>query len=119
MFILAVTTDVQFAIFAMVMRGMLMNMSAPVTSNFEMEMVGEHEQNMTTAISYMGWNAGWSVSAFFAGNIFERYGFESAFYASIVFYLLSIISYIFFFRNHKGIKVELFKKSHNPQGRIA
>jgi MFS family permease len=119
MFILAVTTNIQFAIFAMVMRGMLMNMSAPVTSNFEMEMVGEHEQNMTTAISYMGWNAGWSVSAFFAGNIFERFGFESAFFASIVFYLLSIICYVFFFRNHKGVKMELFKKSHNPQGRIA
>jgi len=119
MFILALTQNIHFAIFAMVMRGMLMNMSAPVTSNFEMEMVGEHEQNMTTAISYMGWNAGWSVSAYYAGNIFERFGFETAFYASIFFYLLSIVSYVFFFRNHKGVKVELFKKSHNTQGRAA
>lgn len=75
---------------------MLMNMSTPIASNLEMEIVKEEDQPLTNAISTLAWNGAWTISANFGGAIVEKYSFQYSFYVTIVLYISSAASYYFF-----------------------
>ncbi|HPY95910.1 MAG TPA: MFS transporter [Candidatus Cloacimonadota bacterium] len=98
MFILAMSRYLPLAVIAFIMRGTLMNMNLPISSNFEMELVKPNEQSFTNAISTLGWQGAWTVSAWAGGQIIEKYSFEFSFYVTILAYFLSAVTYYIFFK---------------------
>ncbi|MCL2063116.1 MAG: MFS transporter [Candidatus Cloacimonetes bacterium] len=102
MFILALSNNLSLAVIAFIARGTLMNLSQPVASNFEMEIVKPNEHAFTNAVSTLSWQGSWTISALAGGYIIEKYSFAWSFYITIVLYLLSSISYFAFFRNKKS-----------------
>lgn len=101
MLVLALTNQLGLAVIAFVLRGMLMNMSTPVASNLEMELVKEEDQPLTNAISSLGWNGAWTISAHFGGAIIEKYSFQYSFYVTIVLYILSASTYYLFLKSYR------------------
>jgi len=93
MLILALTRDLPLAVAAFILRGTLMNLSLPISSNFEMELVPEADRPFTNAISSISWNGSWTLSAALGGAIIEKFSFAYSFYLTIVLYLLSAVSY--------------------------
>lgn len=103
MLILAMSRFLPLAVVAFIMRGTLMNMNLPISANFEMELVRPQEQAFTNAISTLGWQGAWTVSAWVGGLIIEKYSFAFSFYITIIAYLLSAITYYIFFSKYKSI----------------
>jgi len=101
MLILALTDNLGLAVGAFILRGMLMNMSTPIASNLEMEIVKEEDQPLTNAISTLAWNGAWTISANFGGAIIEKYSFQYSFYVTIVLYISSAASYYFLLKGYK------------------
>jgi len=101
MLILALTDNLCLAVGAFILRGMLMNMSTPVASNLEMEIVKEEDQPLTNAISSLAWNGAWTISANFGGAIIEKYSFQYSFYVTIVLYICSAATYYLFLKSYK------------------
>ena len=99
MLALALTHHLPLAVAAFILRGTLMNMNIPISSNFEMELVREADQPFTNAISMLAWNGAWTVSAHWGGKIIEEYSFSFSFYITIALYVISALTYYFFFRN--------------------
>ena len=98
MLALALTHHLPLAVMAFILRGTLMNMNIPISSNFEMELVKEADQPFTNAISMLAWNGAWTVSAHWGGKIIEEYSFSFSFYITIALYVISAVTYYFFFR---------------------
>jgi predicted MFS family arabinose efflux permease len=103
MFILAVTRNLPLAVAAFILRGTLMNMNIPISSNFEMELVKEAHQPFTNAISMLAWNGAWTVSAHWGGKIIEEHSFSFSFFITITLYVISAVTYYYFFRNRKTL----------------
>ncbi len=101
MLILALTNNLPLAVLAFIFRGTLMNMSVPISANFEMELVKPGEQAFTNAVSMLAWNGAWTISASLGGAIIEKYSFAYSFYVTIILYLVSAISYYLFFGKFK------------------
>lgn len=101
MLILALTNYLPLAVIAFVLRGMLMNMSGPVSTNLEMELVAEKDQAFTNAISSLSWNGAWTISAHFGGLIIQKYSFTYSFYVTIVLYMMSATTYYLFLKKYK------------------
>lgn len=97
MLTMALTQSWQICIVAFCFRGMLMNMSSPVTSIFEMSYVNEQDQSVITAFSFFAWNLGWSFSSKMSGEIIENYSFRYSFYIAIILYFISILGYLLLF----------------------
>ena len=102
MFILAISRFLPLAVIAFIMRGTLMNMNLPISANFEMELVRPQEQPFTNAISTLGWQGAWTVSAWVGGIIIEKYSFAFSFYITIIAYLLSALTYYIFFSKYRS-----------------
>ena len=99
MLILALTHNFWLALMAFVLRGALMNLSIPVSTTFEMELVKPEDQPVTNAISQLSWTGSWALSAQVGGIIIKHISFAASFYVTIVFYLISAICYYVLFRN--------------------
>lgn len=99
MLTLALTHNLPLAVMAFILRGTLMNMNIPISSNFEMELVREADQPFTNAISMLAWNGAWTVSAHWGGRIIEEYSFSFSFYITIALYVISALTYYFFFKD--------------------
>ena len=99
MLTLALTHNLPLAVMAFILRGTLMNMNIPISSNFEMELVREADQPFTNAISMLSWNGAWTVSAHWGGKIIEEYSFSFSFFITIALYVISALTYYFFFRD--------------------
>ncbi len=99
MLTLALTHNLPLAVMAFILRGTLMNMNIPISSNFEMELVREADQPFTNAISMLAWNGAWTVSAHWGGRIIEEYSFSFSFYITIALYVISAVTYYFFFKD--------------------
>jgi MFS family permease len=104
MLILAMSRFLPLAVIAFIMRGTLMNMNLPISANFEMELVKPHEQAFTNAVSTLAWQGAWTVSAWAGGYIIEKYSFAFSFYITIAAYLLSALTYYFFFSDYRSDK---------------
>jgi MFS family permease len=82
---------------AVLFRGALMNMSAPLYSAFCMEQTPEHQQGFMSSILNVAWQVGWSVGPFISGLVQESYGFSPLFITTTILYLLAIgLMWMFF-----------------------
>jgi MFS family permease len=88
------------------MRGMLMNMTGPITSMFEMEHVNEKDCVFASAILLFFYHMVYTFSTRLAGELIERYSFGPTFYIAAVFYALAIFSYYSFFKGDQQSGVE-------------
>ena len=101
MLTMALASSVALVLGSFFMRGMLMNMSGPVTSLFEMERVKEHECLFASSILIFCYNAAWTFSSQVGGWLIESYGFRSSFVAASFFYILAVGFYWAFFRKSR------------------
>jgi len=101
MLLLAITTDIRIAVAAFVLRGTLMNMNIPISSNFEMELVEDRNRPLTNAVSMLSWNAAWTLSAHFGGGIIEKYSFTLSFFITVGLYFFSAATYYMFFKDKR------------------
>jgi MFS family permease len=85
--------------FSVLMRGALMNMSAPLYSAFCMEQTPEHQHGFVSSVLNIAWQIGWSVGPYLSGVVQVRYGFTPLFLATTVLYLMAIGTMWLFFRN--------------------
>lgn len=97
MLVMALSHQMPFVLMAFFLRGMLMNMSAPITSIFEMEKVEEQERTIATAMSFFAWNGAWAISTRFAGGIIQTHGFRYSFILAVIPYTISILGLFFLF----------------------
>ena len=85
------------------MRGMLMNMAAPLYSAFAMEQTPAREQGTVNSVVELSWRVGWAVGPYISGVVQESYGFTPLFLATGVLYTLSIIlTWVFFHDAEEG-----------------
>ena len=83
-----------FAIFYYLIRTPLMNMAAPLTSEFTMNYVGKHNQEMLSAITSAIWSGSWYFSSqIFRLLIENNFKYYQIFYLTAGLYTLGIISY--------------------------
>jgi predicted MFS family arabinose efflux permease len=80
------------------MRGMLMNMSSPITSMFEMEHVQEKECVFASAIILFFYHMVYTISTRLGGTLIEKYSFGPTFYMAAAFYGVAVILYYRFFK---------------------
>jgi MFS family permease len=81
-----------------VIRQALMNMASPIYSNFVMETVPSEEREITSGFSSFIYSMGWAISSFYSGIIMKNYGYNIPFFICFVFYLLSLVTFLSFFR---------------------
>lgn len=86
------------------MRGMLMNMSGPITSMFEMEKVSEKECVFASAIILFFYHLVYTSSTRLGGHLIETYSFGPTFYIAAGFYALAIILYRRFFKEDAHVE---------------
>lgn len=90
---------VWLAVFGFLMRGALMNMTAPLFDAYAMEQTPENEQGMVNSLRGLAWNVGWAVGPYISGLVQERFGFAPLFISTGVLYgLASLITWLFFGR---------------------
>jgi predicted MFS family arabinose efflux permease len=80
-----------------VIRGGLMNMGVPISTNFAMELSEKQEQGLVNALLSVSWTSSWMVSVAVGGILIEHYGYTLVLNISAVLYLISALSYFWFF----------------------
>ena len=95
---MGLTGNVTFVLSCFFMRGMLMNMSSPITSMFEMEKVREKECVFASAIIVFFYHLVYSGSTRLGGYLIETYSFGPTFFVSGAAYALAIVLYRKFFQ---------------------
>lgn len=80
------------------MRGMLMNMSSPITSMFEMEHVREQECVFASAVILFFYHLVYTSSTRLGGYLIEEYSFGPTFFTAAFFYGMAIVLYHRFFK---------------------
>jgi len=98
MFVLAYSYFLPIVVVAFVLRGGLMNLGVPISTNFGMEMATKSEHGLVNALLMVSWTGGMAVSAFFGGRIIETFGFTVSFDMTIFLYVVSALIYFAFFR---------------------
>ncbi len=83
--------------FSFYIRAALMNMAAPLITNFMLEKVDEAHQYSANAVATIAWTGAWVFSAYLGGTIIEKYGFKTVFTIAIILYFVSSAMYYFFF----------------------
>ncbi|HUV30443.1 MAG TPA: MFS transporter [Acidobacteriota bacterium] len=99
MFVLAYSYVLPLVVAAFVLRGGLMNLGVPISTNFGMEMAEKNEQGLVNALLMVSWTGSWMLSALIGGFVIERFGYTVALNVSIVLYVFSSLVYWGFFRN--------------------
>lgn len=97
---LAITQNLALAVLAFWIRGALMNMSHPISTNFAMEMVDPAEHTVTNSLRALAWNASWMFSAQLGGWMIERGGYNPPMFAAMAMYAFSSVLFYRFFRGH-------------------
>lgn len=84
-------------------RGMLMNMSSPITSMFEMEHVREQECMFASAMILFCYHIVYMSSTRLGGFLIEKYSFGPTFFMAAFFYGLAVFLYHRFFKKEDEI----------------
>jgi predicted MFS family arabinose efflux permease len=105
MIAMGLTGNVTLVLSCFFMRGMLMNMSGPITSMFEMERVREKECVFASAMILFSYHLVYTVSTRLGGYLIESYSFGRTFFLAGTFYALAIALYYKFFRKEDGASV--------------
>lgn len=95
---MGLTGNVTLVLSCFFMRGMLMNMSSPITSMFEMERVREKECVFASATILFFYHLVYTTSTRLGGYLIESYSFGPTFYIAGAFYAAAIILYYRFFK---------------------
>ena len=74
------------AVIGFLIRGMLMNMAAPLFDAYSMERTTENEQGTINSIRNLAWNVGWAVGPYISGVIQQYYGFSPIFLVTLILY---------------------------------
>jgi len=99
---LAFTGRMEIAILAFWMRAALMNMNAPIFSNFAMEVVEDRDQTLTNAVLQLSWNLSWMVSAQVGGLLIQHHGFVPPMLTTVALYCSASLLLLFFFRGYEA-----------------
>ena len=99
MVLLCVSRYFPVVVVSFLLRGALMNMNQPLSTNFAMESVRKEEHAVTNSFLLLAWTGSWAVSVRIGGILIERYSYTPSFVAAIVLYVLSSILYYHFFKN--------------------
>lgn len=102
MITMGLTGNITLVLGCFFMRGMLMNMSGPITSMFEMERVKEEESIFASAIIIFFYHMVYTTSTRLGGYLIEHYSFGQTFYVAGSFYALAITLYYYFFKDHSS-----------------
>jgi MFS family permease len=97
MLILAFTNQLALAVGAFFLRGALMNMAQPLSTNFAMEAVKEEEHPLVNSLIALSWTASWVFSAGLGGKLIELYSFAPPLVIAAGLYILSAALYFLFF----------------------
>ena len=95
--ILALTRDLRLAVLAFWMRGALMNMNHPISSNFTMEMVPPDQHTVTNSLRMLSWNVSWMVSTQVGGWLIQRNGYTAPMVVTIGLYAVAAVTFFVFF----------------------
>ncbi len=98
MLTMGLTANIILVISSFFMRGMLMNMSSPITSMFEMEHVKEQECVFASAMILFFYHMVYNTSTRLGGMIIEKYSFGVTFFTAAFFYATAIFLYYQFFK---------------------
>ncbi len=101
MIMMGLTGNVFLVLSCFFMRGMLMNMSSPITSQFEMEKVNERECVFASAIILFGYHLVYTFSTRLGGFMIEKFSFGPTFYVAAGFYGLAVYLYSRFFKGEE------------------
>jgi MFS family permease len=103
MITMGLTGSVALVLGSFFMRGMLMNMSSPVTSMFEMEHVREQECVFASAVILFFYHLIYTTSTRLGGYLIEHYSFGPTFFTAAFFYALAIFLYHRFFKKEDEV----------------
>lgn len=104
MVLMGATGNIALVLSCFFMRGMLMNMSGPIASMFEIEHVREKECVFASAVILFFYHMVYTTSTRLGGYLIESYSFGPTFYIAGSFYALAIILYYRFFKDEDEIK---------------
>lgn len=111
MLILAFTSQLPLAVGAFFMRGALMNMAQPLSTNFSMEAVEEKEHPLVNSLIALAWTLSWVFSAGLGGKLIELYSFAPPLIIAAGLYVFSSALYYSFFAKEEK---KIFKKEPIP-----
>jgi predicted MFS family arabinose efflux permease len=103
MLTMGLTGNIVLVLSCFFLRGMLMNMSSPITSIFEMEHVHENECVFASAVILFFYNLVYTSSTRMGGFLIEKYSFGPTFFMAAFFYLMAIVLYYRFFRQENQV----------------
>jgi len=99
MLMLSYTYVLWLAVVAFLVRGGLMNLGVPITTNLAMELSDKDEQGLVNSLLMVSWTGSWMVSAALGGRLIELYGYTVAMNLTIALYVLSSVVFFLFFRH--------------------
>ena len=105
MILLCVSRYFPIVVASFLLRGALMNMNQPLSTNFAMESVKKEEHAVTNSLLLLAWTGSWAVSVRIGGVLIERYSYTPSFVAAILLYVLSSGLYYYFFKNIESEKI--------------
>ncbi len=105
MIAMGLTGNITLVLSCFFLRGMLMNMSSPITSIFEMEHVREKECVFASATILFFYHLVYTTSTRLGGYLIEAYSFGPTFYVAGSFYALAIILYYKFFKKEDQVNL--------------
>ncbi len=94
LFILGISHYLPLAVIAFLIRNALMNMSAPISSNFSMEAVHPDDRSITSGLLSLAWLFTWGITANVGGYLIEHTGYMLPFAFTMIFYIIS--SYLYY-----------------------
>jgi predicted MFS family arabinose efflux permease len=97
MLALAYTHTLYLAVPAFVIRGGLMNLGTPISTNFGMELSEKSEQGLVNALLMISWTGSWMVSVAIGGHLIENFGYTVVLNIASGLYVASSAIYYFFF----------------------
>lgn len=103
MITMGLTGNITMVLGCFFLRGMLMNMSSPITSMFEMEHVREQECLFASAMILFCYHLVYMSSTRLGGFLIEKYSFGPTFFMAAFFYGLAVVLYHRFFRKEDEI----------------
>jgi MFS family permease len=103
MITMGLTGSVGLVLGSFFMRGMLMNMSSPITSMFEMEHVREQECVFASAVILFFYHLIYTTSTRLGGYLIEHYSFGPTFFTAAFFYAMAIFLYHRFFKKEDEV----------------
>lgn len=119
MIAMGLTGNVHIVLGCFFLRGMLMNMSSPITSIFEMEHVREKECVFASAVILFFYHLVYTTSTRLGGYLIESYSFGPTFYVAGSFYALAIVLYYRFFKQEDRAKLAELKKDKSEELKAA